>query len=52
VHVTVSVGAVSTAADGADPEHLVRAADQALYGAKRDGRNRVTMLEGAGSGPR
>lgn len=38
--VTVSVGVASGAAD-ADPEHLLRQADAALYRAKHEGRNRV-----------
>ena len=42
--VTVSVGAVSLRGDQADPERLVRAADQALYAAKREGRNLVRSL--------
>jgi two-component system cell cycle response regulator len=42
VHVTVSVGIASCAfQNDEDPEHLIAAADAALYEAKRAGRNRV-----------
>jgi len=41
-HVTISVGVATTIPErGAAPEALVAAADQALYEAKHDGRNRV-----------
>lgn len=41
--VTLSIGVATLplGADEADPQHLVRIADEALYRAKREGRNRV-----------
>ncbi len=43
--VTVSIGlATSTACRESSVHHLVEAADQAMYRAKNDGRNRVTSL--------
>jgi diguanylate cyclase (GGDEF)-like protein len=41
VKLTVSCGAVSFPADGLTADTLMAAADQALYGAKRGGRNRT-----------
>ena len=38
--VTVSVGVACFPADASDPQGLLHAADEALYAAKRDGRNR------------
>jgi len=38
---TVSIGMASAAKDGFDSERLVKSADDALYGAKRKGRNQV-----------
>ena len=41
IPVTVSVGVAELLGKDDDPEALMRRADQALYAAKRDGRNRV-----------
>lgn len=38
---TISLGLVTAPADGLDADELLRHADAALYGAKREGRNRV-----------
>ena len=47
IRVTISAGVASTEqATLGDSESLVRAADQALYRAKRQGRNRVVLCEG------
>ena len=45
VAITVSIGVAEPEQSGVDPEDVVRAADQALYRAKRDGRNRVCVAE-------
>jgi diguanylate cyclase (GGDEF)-like protein len=42
---TTSIGISLFPDHGADPEQLQRAADAALYRAKRDGRNRVVLAE-------
>ncbi len=46
VHLTVSLGAtVSIDAQGVDPQMLLRLADQALYRAKQQGRNRSELVD-------
>lgn len=46
-HLTVSIGATSTAAHGSERRTLLREADRALYRAKRAGRNRVVAAHTA-----
>jgi len=41
--VTVSIGVATSAKEGSSPEHVLQAADKALYRAKANGRNRVEM---------
>src|SRR5678816_4587506 len=50
--ITISIGAATYPDDGADAEALVRAADTALYGAKRAGRNRVVLATESLSEPK
>jgi len=45
VTITVSIGVAEPEESGVDPEDVIRAADQALYRAKQDGRNRVCVAE-------
>jgi len=42
---TVSLGVAARPTHGDDAETVLRAADQALYGAKDDGRNRVVRFQ-------
>jgi diguanylate cyclase (GGDEF)-like protein len=44
--VTISIGVACYPQDGTDAEHLIRAADSALYRAKFEGRDRVAMCIG------
>ena len=46
VQTTVSIGVASTQTFGYDLETLMRRADQAVYAAKREGRNRVKIADG------
>ena len=48
--VTVSIGVAAFPEHGATPEALMQRADEALYGAKRAGRNRVEVAMGATPG--
>jgi two-component system cell cycle response regulator len=41
VHPTISIGVAQLSADLLTPDHLLQAADEVLFRAKRDGRNRV-----------
>ena len=45
--ITVSIGVATFPDDGADSEALVRAADVALYAAKRAGRDRMVLYSDA-----
>lgn len=49
--VTASFGVAVFPHHAAEPESLLRAADQALYQAKEAGRNRVVMSAGSGVAP-
>lgn len=43
---TISIGVAATGGEALDPEALLRAADVALYSAKRGGRNRICLTPG------
>jgi diguanylate cyclase (GGDEF)-like protein len=45
VVITVSIGVAEPEPGGTEPEDVIRAADQALYQAKRGGRNRVVVAD-------
>jgi diguanylate cyclase (GGDEF)-like protein len=45
IAITVSIG-VAQSEQGAEPDEVIRAADQALYHAKRTGRNRICVADG------
>lgn len=50
-HISVSIGAACYPTQAATLEELVNMADQALYSAKRAGRNRACLYSGAVAGP-
>ncbi|MEQ1902209.1 MAG: sensor domain-containing diguanylate cyclase [Devosia sp.] len=52
LHQTVSIGVAAPPEPGASFDDVVRLADRALYAAKSAGRNRVTILGDADTGPR
>jgi two-component system cell cycle response regulator len=49
VDVTVSIGAAVFPVHGSTAPHLLRSADEALYGAKRGGRDRYAVADGVGA---
>ena len=50
--VTVSIGVATSAKEESDPEHVLQAADKALYRAKASGRNRVETASAGRRRPR
>lgn len=45
-YITISLGVAETEpSDGCSPEHLIKAADDALYRAKQEGRNRIVVQQ-------
>jgi two-component system, cell cycle response regulator len=51
LHLTISVGVACSSQHPITPESLLRAADVALYAAKRAGRNRVELAPSIAPGP-
>ena len=49
--VTISVGVASYPFDGRDPKGLIHSADQALYEAKKNGRNCVRAFKSTDAPP-
>jgi diguanylate cyclase (GGDEF)-like protein len=47
IEIGASIGLAFAPSDGSDPEDLLRAADLAMYRAKKDGRGRVRFFEAA-----
>jgi diguanylate cyclase (GGDEF)-like protein len=45
--ISMSLGVAFLPDHGTEVEHLLRAADSALYGAKKAGRNRVALFQGS-----
>ncbi len=45
IEITVSIGVAEPDEGGLEPDEVIRAADQALYHAKRTGRNRICIAE-------
>lgn len=45
IPVTVSIGVAATGSDTRDLKHLIRMANDALYRAKREGRNRISIAK-------
>lgn len=45
IALTVSIGVAATGCDTRDLKHLIRMADDALYRAKREGRNRISIAK-------
>jgi diguanylate cyclase (GGDEF)-like protein len=43
VSVTISIGVADRTANGQTPDEVLKAADEALYAAKKSGRNKVSL---------
>jgi diguanylate cyclase (GGDEF)-like protein len=48
--ITVSIGVAASETHGTDRMHLLKVADEALYTAKRSGRNRIAVADGIPAG--